>query len=76
MSGQSGDSHLKAATRDYVAASGKTESPVSKSKKKGTLKDVEALCQRPAMLLDSEDNRGSVGSPFPVEEVKRSPVVQ
>uniref|UniRef100_A0A8C3EF75 Centromere protein C n=1 Tax=Corvus moneduloides TaxID=1196302 RepID=A0A8C3EF75_CORMO len=71
--GQSCESHLKPATHDYVAASKKPESPVSKREKHNTLKDVEALCQSPAGLLDSEDNRGS---PFPVEEVKSSPIVK
>lgn len=76
MAGQSCESHLKPATHDYVTASKKPESPVSKREKNNTLKDVEALCQSPAVLSDSEDNRGSVGSPFPVEEVKSPPVVK
>ncbi|XP_068869514.1 centromere protein C isoform X1 [Aphelocoma coerulescens] len=71
--GQSCESRLKPVTRNYVAASEKPESPVPKGEKHNTLKDVEALCQSPARLLDSEDNRGS---PFPVEEVKSSPVVK
>ncbi|XP_063279403.1 centromere protein C isoform X2 [Prinia subflava] len=74
--GQLCGSHLKPATHDYVAASKNTESPVSKSEKENTLKDVEALCQHPAEPLDSENNRGSVASPFPVEKAKSSPVVK
>ncbi|XP_057232650.1 centromere protein C isoform X2 [Malurus melanocephalus] len=74
--GQSCESHLKPATDDYVAASKKPESPVSTSEKNNTLKHMEALCQRPDVLLDSEDNHESVGSPFPVEEAKTCPVVK
>ncbi|KAL2304962.1 hypothetical protein Nmel_006929, partial [Mimus melanotis] len=74
--GQSCDSHLKPATHDHIAASKKRESPVSQSEKKSTVKDVEALSQNPAMLLGSEDNCESAQSPFPVEEVKNSPVVK
>lgn len=74
--GQSCESHLEHETHDCVAASERTESPVSKSEKKNTLKDAEALCQSPAVLLDSEDNHGSVGSAFPVEEAKSSPLVK
>ncbi|XP_039566559.1 centromere protein C [Passer montanus] len=74
--GQSCESHLKPATPDYVATSEKTESPVSKSEKKDTLKDVEAPFQHPAVPLDPESDRGSVGSPLPVEEAKSSPVVK
>ncbi|XP_039919803.1 centromere protein C isoform X3 [Hirundo rustica] len=74
--GQSCESHLKPATHDYIAASKKTESSVSKSEKKNTLKDVEALCQPPSMPLDSENNCGRVASPLPVEEAKSSPVVK
>ncbi|XP_071287812.1 centromere protein C [Agelaius tricolor] len=74
--GVSCESHLKAATPDYVATSKKTESPVSKSEKKNTLKDVEAPCQCPAVPLDPENNRGAVGSPLPVEEAKSSPAVK
>ncbi|KAI1238458.1 Centromere protein C, partial [Lamprotornis superbus] len=74
VNGQSCESHLKPATHDHVAASEKTESPVSKSEK-STIKD-EALCQHPAVLLGSEDNHESARSPFPVEEVKNSPVVK
>uniref|UniRef100_A0A8C5TXH6 Centromere protein C n=1 Tax=Malurus cyaneus samueli TaxID=2593467 RepID=A0A8C5TXH6_9PASS len=76
MAGQSCESHLKPATDDYIAASKKPESPVSKSEKNNTLKHMEALCQRPDVLLDSEDNHESVGSPFPVEEAKTCPVVK
>uniref|UniRef100_A0A8C3R4F8 Centromere protein C n=1 Tax=Cyanoderma ruficeps TaxID=181631 RepID=A0A8C3R4F8_9PASS len=76
MTGQSSDSHLKPATDDYIAASKNTESPVSKSEKKNTLKDVEALEQHPTVPLDSENNHGSVASPIPVEEAKSSPVVK
>lgn len=76
MAGQSCESPLKPATQDYVAASKNTESPVSKSEKKNTLKDIEELCQHPAVPLDSENNPGSVASPFPVEEAKSSPVVK
>ncbi|XP_041336014.1 centromere protein C [Pyrgilauda ruficollis] len=71
--GQSCESCLKPATPDYIATSKKTESPVSKSEKKDTLKDVEAPCQHPAVPLDPENDRGS---PFPVEEAKSSPVVK
>ncbi|XP_053832013.1 centromere protein C isoform X1 [Vidua macroura] len=74
--GQSCESHLKTTTPDCVATSKKTESPVSKSEKKHTLEDIEALCQHPAVPLDPENHRGSVGSPFPVEEAKSSPVVK
>ncbi|TRZ23271.1 hypothetical protein HGM15179_003840, partial [Zosterops borbonicus] len=74
--GQSCESHLKPATHDYIAASKNTESPVSRSEKKCTLKDVEALGQHPAVPLDSENSRGSVASPIPVEEAKSSPVVK
>ncbi|XP_059700308.1 centromere protein C [Haemorhous mexicanus] len=74
--GLSCESHLKPATPDYVATSKKAESPVSKSEKKNTLKDVEAPCQCPAVPLDPENNRGAVGSPFPVEEAETSPVVK
>ncbi|XP_059326364.1 centromere protein C isoform X1 [Ammospiza nelsoni] len=74
--GLSCESHLKAATPDYIATPKKTESPVSKSEKKNTLKDVEAPCQCPAVPLNPEDNRGAVGSPLPVEEVKSSPAVK
>lgn len=76
MAGLSCESHLKAATPDYVATSKKTESPVSKSEKKNTLKDVEAPCQCPAVPLNPENNRGAVGSPLPVEEEKSSPAVK
>ncbi|RLW08922.1 hypothetical protein DV515_00002614, partial [Chloebia gouldiae] len=72
--GQSCESHLKPTTSDDVAPSKKTESPVSDSEKKNTLKDIEASCQHPAVPLDPENHRGSVGSPFPVEEAKSSPV--
>ncbi|XP_037992263.1 centromere protein C isoform X2 [Motacilla alba alba] len=74
--GQSCESHLKPATPDCVATSIRTESPVSKSEKKNTLKDVEAPCQRLAVPLDPGNSRGSVGSPFPVEKAKSSPVVK
>ncbi|XP_014747545.1 PREDICTED: centromere protein C [Sturnus vulgaris] len=73
--GHSCESHLKPATHDHVAASKKPESSVSKSEKKSTIKD-EALCQHPAVLLGSEYSRESARSPFPVEEVKNSPVVK
>lgn len=76
MAGQSCESHLKPVTHDYVAASENTESPVPRSEKKSTLKDVEALGQHPAVPLDSENNCGSVASPIPVEEAKSSPVVK
>ncbi|KAJ7407473.1 hypothetical protein WISP_126217 [Willisornis vidua] len=69
------ESLLKTATHDNVAASKKTVSPVSQNKK-NTLKDVEALCQSPARLLDPEDDHRSVGSPFPVEKAKSSSVVK
>nr|XP_026647773.1 centromere protein C isoform X1 [Zonotrichia albicollis] len=74
--GLSCESHLKAATSDYVATPKKTESLVSESEKKNTLKDVEAPCQCPAVPLNPEDNRGAVGSPLPVEEAKSSPAVK
>ncbi|XP_030803844.1 centromere protein C isoform X1 [Camarhynchus parvulus] len=74
--GLSCDSHLKPATPDYVATSKKTESPVSKSEKKNTLKDAEAPCQHLAVPLDPENNGGAVGSPLPVEEAKASPAVK
>ncbi|XP_058694656.1 centromere protein C isoform X1 [Poecile atricapillus] len=73
---ESCESHLKPATHHYVAASEKTETPVSKSKKKNTLKDGEAPRQHPAVPLDSGSNRGSVGTPSSVEEAKSSPVVK
>ncbi|XP_017661267.1 PREDICTED: centromere protein C [Lepidothrix coronata] len=73
--GQSYESPLKPAIQDYVDVSKKTESPVSESKK-NTLEDVEVLCQSPAMVLDPEDDHGSVGSPFPVEKGKSSPVLK
>ncbi|XP_027532786.1 centromere protein C isoform X3 [Neopelma chrysocephalum] len=73
--GQSCESPLKPAIHDYVAVSKKPESPVSKSKK-NTLQDVEVLCRSPAMFLDPEDDHGSVGSPFPVEKGKSSPVLE
>ncbi|XP_039235832.1 centromere protein C isoform X2 [Pipra filicauda] len=73
--GQSCESPLKPAIHDYVDVSKKPESPVSESKKI-TLEDVEVLCRSPAMILDPEDDHGSVGSPFPVEKGKRSPVVK
>ncbi|XP_032916018.1 centromere protein C isoform X2 [Catharus ustulatus] len=73
--GQSCESHVKPTTHNYVAASEKAESPESKSEK-STIKYVEAPCQCPAVLLGSEDNRGSARSPFPVEEVESSPVVK
>ncbi|XP_071412145.1 centromere protein C [Pithys albifrons albifrons] len=73
--GQPCESPLKTATHDNVVAPEKTVSPVSKSKK-STLKDVEALCQSPARLLDPEDDHRSVGSPFPVEKAKSSSVVK
>ncbi|XP_066042290.1 centromere protein C [Chamaea fasciata] len=72
--GQSCESHLKPAA--HVAASENTESPVSNSEKKNTLKDAEALGQHPDVPLDSENNRGSVASPVPVEEAKSSPVAK
>ncbi|XP_030127422.4 centromere protein C isoform X3 [Taeniopygia guttata] len=74
--GQSCESHLKPTTPDDVATSKKTESPVSESEKKNTLKDIEASCQCPAVPLHPENHCGSVGSPFPLEEVKSSPVVK
>ncbi|XP_054151867.1 centromere protein C [Melozone crissalis] len=74
--GLSCESHLKAATPDYVATPKKTESPVSKSEKKSTLKDIEAPCQCPAVPLNPEDNRGAVGSPLPVEEANSSPAIK
>ncbi|XP_068043448.1 centromere protein C [Anomalospiza imberbis] len=74
--GQSCESHLKSTTPDNVATSKKTESSVSKSEKKNTLKDIEASCQHLAVPLDPENHRGSVGSSFPVEEAKSSPVVK
>ncbi|XP_057881200.1 centromere protein C [Melospiza georgiana] len=74
--GLSCESYLKAATPDCIATPKKTESPVSKSEKKNTLKGVEAPCQCPAVPLNPEDNRGAVGSPLPVEEVKSSPAVK
>ncbi|XP_064508233.1 centromere protein C isoform X2 [Pseudopipra pipra] len=73
--GQSCESPLKPAIHDYVDVSKKTESPVSESKKT-TLEDVEALCRSPAMFLDPGDDHGSVGSPFPLEKGKSSPVVK
>uniref|UniRef100_A0A8C5ISB0 Centromere protein C n=1 Tax=Junco hyemalis TaxID=40217 RepID=A0A8C5ISB0_JUNHY len=76
MAGLSCESHLKAATPDYVVTPKKTESLVSKSEKKNTLKDVEAPCQCPAVPLNPEDNRGAVGSPLPVEKAKSSPAVK
>lgn len=75
VAGQSCESHVKPTTHNYVAASEKAESPESKSEK-STIKYVEAPCQCPAVLLGSEDNRGSARSPFPVEEVESSPVVK
>ncbi|XP_062349730.1 centromere protein C [Cinclus cinclus] len=74
--GQSCESHVKPTTRNDVALSEKTESLVSESEKKTTIKDVEALCQRPSVLLGSEDNCGSAQSPFPVKKVQSSPVVK
>ncbi|XP_027754857.1 centromere protein C isoform X2 [Empidonax traillii] len=73
--GQSCESPLKPAIHDGVAVSKKTESPVSKSKK-NTLEDVEALCRSPALFLDPEDDHRSVGSPFPVEKGRSSPVLK
>ncbi|OWK54956.1 Centromere protein C [Lonchura striata] len=74
--GQSCESYLKLATPDDVATSKRTESPVSESEKKNTLKDIEASCQHPAMPLHPKNHRGSVGSPVPLEEVKSSPAVK
>ncbi|XP_032541233.1 centromere protein C isoform X2 [Chiroxiphia lanceolata] len=73
--GQSCESPLKPAIHDYVDVSKKPESPVSESKK-NTLEDVEALCRSPAKFLDPEDDHRSVGSPFPVEKGKSSPVLK
>ncbi|XP_027491388.1 centromere protein C isoform X3 [Corapipo altera] len=73
--GQSCESPLKPAIHDYVDVSKKTESPVSESKK-NTLEDVEVLCRSPAMFLDPKDDHRSVGSPFPVEKGKSSPVLK
>ncbi|XP_050751813.1 centromere protein C isoform X3 [Gymnogyps californianus] len=72
--GWSYESPLKPAVHDYVADSKKTKSPVSKRETNNILKDVEARCKSPAMSSDPEDDRGSVGSPLLVEEVKNSPV--
>lgn len=74
MAGQSCESHLTPTTPDDVATSKKTESPVSESEKKNTLKDVETSCQRLAVPLHPKNHHGSVGSPFPLEEVKSSVV--
>ncbi|XP_009082063.1 PREDICTED: centromere protein C, partial [Acanthisitta chloris] len=57
---------------DYIAASEKTESQVSKRENPKTPKDVETQCQSPALYLDPEDDHRSVGVPSPVEEVKTS----
>ncbi|XP_050194578.1 centromere protein C isoform X2 [Myiozetetes cayanensis] len=73
--GQSCESPLKPAIHDGVAVSEKTESPVSKSKK-NTLEDVEVLCRSPTLFLDPEDDHRSVGSPFPVEKGRSSPVLK
>ncbi|XP_010292090.1 PREDICTED: centromere protein C [Phaethon lepturus] len=72
--GWSRESPLKPAIYDYIADSKKTKSPLSKREVNNILKDVEALCKSPAVSLDTEDDDGSVGSPFLLEEARSSPV--
>ncbi|XP_026703470.1 centromere protein C isoform X1 [Athene cunicularia] len=65
---------LKPAIHDYIADSKKTKSPVSRRKTNTILKDVEALCKSPALVLDPDDDHESVESPLLVEEANSSPV--
>uniref|UniRef100_A0A663MSI5 Centromere protein C n=1 Tax=Athene cunicularia TaxID=194338 RepID=A0A663MSI5_ATHCN len=62
------------AIHDYIADSKKTKSPVSRRKTNTILKDVEALCKSPALVLDPDDDHESVESPLLVEEANSSPV--
>ncbi|XP_074946693.1 centromere protein C isoform X2 [Phalacrocorax aristotelis] len=70
--GWSHESPLKPAIHDYIADSKKPESPASKRGTNNTLRDVEILCESPAVSSDPEDDHGSAGSPILVEEVKNS----
>lgn len=73
MAGPSHESPLKPAIDDYVADSNNLQSPVSEREANNILKDVEALCESPAVSLDPEDDHESFGSPLLVEEVRSSP---